>query len=302
VAVDPAAATAAKAGPRASRARSTTTSREVNRAASLGGGRLNAMESRQLSPRRTRTQTLRSASVLSPECGRSGARRSRRGDTPSGIWGASFTYPALGENAGPRNCNRLFRGAFFAFSERLDQAIPADGSDGNDAIAVGHLTSTTTLENGGTYAGGGQNLYADVEVAVEIGAAGEISSYGVALEFCNLADGGTSEEVVAKNDYHRAVAFGPFVEELPAQLEAVLFVNGERRSAAPAPTPTEIADRVAAVNRVLEAVGERLRPGDRVITGLIVNGPVSPGDEVVAELVPLGCVQLRVDSGRKISR
>jgi hypothetical protein len=103
----------------------------------------------------------------------------------------------------------------------------------------------------GTYAGGGQDLDADVEVAVEIGAEGDISKYGVALEFCDLADGGTSEEVVAKNDYHRAVAFGPFAETLPAQLEAVLFVNGDRHAAAPAPTRTEIADRVAAVNRVL---------------------------------------------------
>jgi hypothetical protein len=168
-------------------------------------------------------------------------------------------------------------------------------------IAVGHLTSSTTLENGRAYAGGGEDLHADVEVAVEIGAAGEIRNYGVALEFCDLADGGTPEEVVAKNDYHRAVAFGPFVEALPAQLEAVLVINGERRCAAPAPTRTEIADRVAAVNRVLEAVGEGLRPGDRVITGLIVNGPVSPGDEVVAELVPIGCVQLHVGSGTEIS-
>jgi hypothetical protein len=169
-------------------------------------------------------------------------------------------------------------------------------------IAVGHLTSSTTLENGGTYVGGGQDLHADVEVAVEIGAEGEISTYGVALEFCDLADGGTSEEVVAKNDYHRAVAFGPFVEALPAQLEAVLVINGERHSAGPAPTPTEIADRVAAVNRVLGSVGETLRLGDRVITGLIVNGPVSPGDEVVAELVPIGCVRLHVDSESEISR
>jgi hypothetical protein len=145
-----------------------------------------------------------------------------------------------------------------------------------DEIAVGHLTSARTLEDGTTYGGGGGDLRADVELAVEIGADGEISRYGVALELCDLADGGTPEEVVAKNDYHRAVAFGPFVDALPAQLEAVLSVNGERRSGAPTPTLAEIAHRVAAVDRVLDAVGEALQPGDRVITGLIVNGPVSP--------------------------
>jgi len=163
-------------------------------------------------------------------------------------------------------------------------------------IAVGHLTSSATLENGATYAGGGQDLHADVEVAVVIGAGGEISNYGVALEFCDLADGETPDEIVANNDYHRAVAFGPFVEALPAQLEAVLFINGERHSAARAPTPTEIADRVEAVDRVLDAVGESLLSGDRVITGLIVNAPVSPGDEVIAELVQVGRVRLHVNS------
>ncbi len=163
-------------------------------------------------------------------------------------------------------------------------------------IAVGHITSSTTFENGASYEGGGEDLHADVELAVEIGAGGEISSYGVALELCDLADRGTPEEVVANNDYHRAVAFGPFVEALPAQLQAVLLVNGESRSAAPAPTQAEVRNRVAAVNRVLEAVGETLQPGDRVITGLIVNGPISPGDDVVAELVPLGRVRLHINT------
>jgi hypothetical protein len=168
-------------------------------------------------------------------------------------------------------------------------------------IAVGHITSATTLENGATYMGGGEDLHADVELAVEIGADGEISAYGVALELCDLAAGLTPEEVVANNDYHLAVAFGSFVDALPAQLEAVLVVNGARGSSAPAPAPAEIADRVAAVKRILEAVGETLRPGDRVITGLIVNGPISPGDEVVAELLPLGRVRLLVGSGRPFS-
>lgn len=168
-------------------------------------------------------------------------------------------------------------------------------------IAVGHLTARTTLENGASYTAGGEDLHADVELAVEIGLDGEIRSYGVALELCDLADGGTAEEIVAKNDHHRAVAFGPFVETLPAQLEGVLFVNGERHAAASAPTAAEIAGRVAAVDRVLGAVGESLRPGDRVITGLIVNGPVSSGDEVVAELAPLGRVRLHVDSGTRVS-
>jgi hypothetical protein len=161
-------------------------------------------------------------------------------------------------------------------------------------IAVGHLTSETTLQDGEVYSGGGTDLHADVELAVELGFGSEAHRYGVALEICDLADGGSPEEIVAKNDYHRAVAFGPFASELPDTLEAALIVNGQRREAGPAPTAGEAAARVRAVERVLRAVDEELRPGDRIITGLIVNCSVRSGDEVSADLGALGRVQLRL--------
>jgi hypothetical protein len=159
-------------------------------------------------------------------------------------------------------------------------------------IAVGQLTSKTVLEDGATYSGGGDDLHADVELAVELGDRGAISRYGVALEICDLADGNTPEEVVAHNDYHRAVAFGALVEVRPEDLHGTLFVNGERCSSARA--PDDVRQRIAAVERVLVAVGERLQPGDRLITGLIVNGAVRAGDEVVAELGALGSVRLAI--------
>jgi hypothetical protein len=158
-----------------------------------------------------------------------------------------------------------------------------------DEIAVGHLTA---IAGGSTYRGGGRELHADAEVAVEIGAGGAIGGYGAALEIVDLGRHGTPEVVVANNDFHCAVAFGPFADELPSGLEGVLVVNGERRDAALA--PTDVEERVAAVARVLGAVGEGLREGDRVITGLIVQGPVAPGDEVAAELGELGSVALRI--------
>ena len=167
-----------------------------------------------------------------------------------------------------------------------------DGERIGGEIAVGSLTSATLLENGSTYGGGGGDLHADAELAVELGEDGAIVGYAAALEIVDLAGDQSPEEVVAANDYHRAVAFGPFVEALPPGLEGALVVNGERRTAGRA--PNDVAERAAAVARVLEAVGERLQPGDRLITGLIVNTPVASADEVVAELGALGRVELRI--------
>jgi len=162
---------------------------------------------------------------------------------------------------------------------------------GGDHV-VGHLTDATMLDAGGTYRGGGAELHADVEVAVELGHDLAPARYTVALEICELADGGSVEEIAERNDYHRAFAFGRFAPSLPRGVEGALVVNGERRAAGRA--PEDVAERVAAVGRVLEAVEERLKPGDRIITGLIVNTPVGSGDEVVADLGELGRVGLRI--------
>ena len=167
-----------------------------------------------------------------------------------------------------------------------------DGERIGDEIAVGHLTSAATLEDGATYRGGGRDLHADAELAVEIGTDGGIARYGAALELVDLAGDDSPEEVVATNVWHRAVAFGPFVDSLPTGLEGALLVNGERRDAGW--VPTDSAQRAAAVSRVLRAAGERLEAGDRLITGLIVNTPVASGDEVVADLGLLGRVGLRI--------
>ena len=160
---------------------------------------------------------------------------------------------------------------------------------GGDHI-VGHITSATTLEPGAEYVGGGDDLHADIEVAVEIGKDLELARYAVAFEICDLASVGRLEELVAANDYHRAVTFGLFSEYFPQNEIGTLVVNGERRASGPA--PRDLAWRVAAMQRVLRAVGESLQPGDRVITGLIVNTPLTSGDAISAELGSLGGVGL----------
>jgi hypothetical protein len=164
-----------------------------------------------------------------------------------------------------------------------------------DHIAVGYLTSATRLEPGAAYVPtDGELLHADAEVFVEIGPAGEIAGYGAALELVDLrSPPDTPDDVVATNVFHRAVAFGSSVRALqPGGVEASLVVNAEARDTGR--SGEDLADRVAGAGRILEAVGERLAAGDRVITGSIVQVPVSPGDMVEADLGPLGRVGLHI--------
>ncbi len=164
---------------------------------------------------------------------------------------------------------------------------------GNE-LALGHLTSATLLEPDASYsAAGAGDLRADAEVAFEVGPGQAITGVGVALELVDLAGPGDPEAVVAANIFHRAVAFGPFrLPPLPTGLRGRLLVN--HRPAESAPVADGVAGRVAAAARVLAAMGERLRPGDRIITGSVVQVPVRPGDRVAADLGPLGRVELSI--------
>jgi 2-keto-4-pentenoate hydratase len=165
--------------------------------------------------------------------------------------------------------------------------------------AVGHLTSATRLEPGGTYtAGGAESLFADAEVVVELGrrvapdgdARGAIAGFGAALELVDLARPDDAEAIVAANVFHRAFSLSALRPSFPRDVEAKLMVNGAVCAAGPA--PDDLPDRVRAAARALAAVGERLEPGDRVLTGSAVQVPVGPGDEVVADLGALGRVAL----------
>jgi hypothetical protein len=180
-----------------------------------------------------------------------------------------------------------------AHASRIGWKVGAGDSERiGGELAVGHLTSATVLEPGSAYRGGGADLHADAEVALELGDGERVSGYGVALELVDLDQGDDAEGIVAANIFHRAVAFGAMREEPPRGIHAAVLVNGETRGAAP--VPEDVSRRVAAVSRVLAAVGEELRAGDRIITGSVVQVPVRSGDEVVADMGALGRVKLFV--------
>ncbi len=183
--------------------------------------------------------------------------------------------------------------------------IGARESVGGEAV-IGHLTSATLLAPGSTYLSGrSAKLHADAEVALELGrevppgananaVRGAIARFGVALEIVDLAGPPyDAESIVAANVFHRAVAFGAWSIESPAAgVEATLIVDGEVQASAR--VTDDFADKVTTVARLLAAVGQRLQAGDRIITGSIAQVAIKPGNDVAADLRPLGRVQLSI--------
>jgi 2-keto-4-pentenoate hydratase len=175
-----------------------------------------------------------------------------------------------------------------------------------DEVAVGHLTSATTLAPGSLYRdGNAAALHADAEIALELSrevepdvdsatAGKAIAGFGAALEINDLArPPHDPESIVAANVFHRAVAFGPFQLTSPSGvIEARLIING--RVVASALAANDLADRVRAAARVLGAMGERLQAGDRIITGSVVQVAIKAGDQVIADMGALGKVQLSI--------
>ena len=101
------------------------------------------------------------------------------------------------------------------------------------------------------------------------------------------------ETILAGNIFHRAVAFGPRVEtgepgggRILVNGEVVHEFSGEHAGGS-------LAAMVDAVAARLEAAGEQLRPGERIITGVLAAPhPAEPGDRVRLELDSLGAVEL----------
>jgi len=168
------------------------------------------------------------------------------------------------------------------------------------------LTSATQLDPGAVYrARPGSALHADVEVALLISGdalcrpdeeitESAIAGYGAALELVDLTGPPDDpESIVAANVFHCAFALGPTHPRPPPEgAKGGLVVNGELRASAGAAQDFVGLLRSTAV--LLDTVGERLQEGDRVITGSVVQLPVQAGDEVIADLGPLGRVHLTI--------
>jgi 2-keto-4-pentenoate hydratase len=166
---------------------------------------------------------------------------------------------------------------------------------GIDGPLAGFLTSAALLEDGSVYSLGGMPAIAEPEVAVEVGADGRsIAALLPALEVAHPPDLSQAvDDILAGNIFHRAVAFGPRVETAHPGAARILMNGEERHAVAAEETGTRLSAMVEAIAARLAAAGEELRPGERIITGVIAPPPpVEPGDRVRLELEALGAVEL----------
>jgi 2-keto-4-pentenoate hydratase len=167
------------------------------------------------------------------------------------------------------------------------------------------LTSAGEIEAGGSHSlAGAERPLVEAEVAIELRrdvpaaaqvdeALAAIESLGPAIELIDMpGPPGDLEEALAGNVFHRGVVFGPHRQDAAVGgIVATIRVSGEERESAPA--ELDLADTIRLVADLLAACGERLQAGDRIIAGTLTPlVPVSPGDDVRAELGPLGTVEL----------
>jgi 2-keto-4-pentenoate hydratase len=163
---------------------------------------------------------------------------------------------------------------------------------GIDAPLAGFLTTDSLVDDTWDE----YPVVVESEVAVELGEDGRsIVALLPALEIADPPDLDIElEQILAGNIFHRAVAFGPRVESAEPGAARIL-VNGEEEHAIDAErTRANLRAMVEAVASRLEAAGEELRPGERIITGVLATPhEAKEGDTVRLELEALGGVELR---------
>jgi 2-oxo-3-hexenedioate decarboxylase len=182
---------------------------------------------------------------------------------------------------------RTWRSALDAGAERVGWKIALGLVDDQEEPQLGHLTSATRIEDGGTYhRGGDRELRAEAELAVVVGA-----GYAAAIELVDVGRPPSDlESIVAANVFHRAFVLGPTRPAPPERIR--MTVAGAVHEADR--TGEDPEAMLAAAARHLAAAGERLEPGDVLITGSVIHVPAAPGDLVELEMGALGRLSVRI--------
>ena len=166
---------------------------------------------------------------------------------------------------------------------------------GIERSVVGHLTTATLLGADGSHSlAGTQDPKVEAEIAIVMGANGEIAGLAPALEVVDidpsLNDAG---EIVAANVFHRAVAIGSTSEVASADgIEAELSLSAGADQSADAGA-FDLHEIVALVDETLRSAGESLDAGDRIIAGsLTAPAAVAAGDRARVHLGTIGKLEI----------
>jgi 2-keto-4-pentenoate hydratase len=162
---------------------------------------------------------------------------------------------------------------------------------GIDGPLAGFLTTDSLVEDSWD----DYPIVVECEVAVELGPdARSIAALFPAIELADPPDLEIEvEQMIAGNIFHRAVAFGPRVEA-DAPGAGRILVDGEVQHELDSDQTGANLGMIGALAGRLEAAGEELRPGDRVITGILAPPHTAePGDTVRFELDGVGNVEVR---------
>src|ERR1700722_13516342 len=166
-----------------------------------------------------------------------------------------------------------------------------------DAV-VGFMVDTGVSPDGATVSLAGWVAPAvEVEVAVRVGADGEIVGLAPALELVDLdISFDDIEPVLAGNICHRGVIFGDEVPGVdPWAMVATVTMAGD--VVAEGVLTEDPAATLLFVRSYLTAHGTAVQPGDRIIAGSVV-APVAvvPGDELDVSFGPLGRLSVGFDA------
>jgi 2-keto-4-pentenoate hydratase len=168
---------------------------------------------------------------------------------------------------------------------------------GIDAPLAGFLTSDTLLQDGSEWSLGKQgDVIVESEVAVELGDdARSIVALLPALELADPPDLSQDvDTILAGNIFHRGVAFGPRVETDAPGAGRILVRGSVQHEVDAERAGGNLKAMVEAVAARLAEADEELRPGDRIITGVLAPPHrAEPGDTVRLELEAVGAVELR---------
>jgi 2-keto-4-pentenoate hydratase len=165
---------------------------------------------------------------------------------------------------------------------------------GLERPVVGHLLASARHDPGEALSLAGTTSPAiEPEVAIHLDDDGQVAGVGPALELIDAAPPFEDlEAIIAGNIFHRAVVLGPTapLELLPKRVTVAR--NGAEELAAE--VAVDVAGTVALVAERLDAAGERLEAGDRIIAGSLTPAvPVAAGDHLIADFGELGALEIR---------